>query len=223
MTTIPQLIERVRVYEADHDPDGWPAIKMKEVTALADALEQQHDDIDAWRARAESANSDFVQLMHLLADIRTAAGDPRGKLMQPALVEHIRHMREDVDLLRRSYHNACEELSALKAALVEEDEAPPIGPALSLVERLKARQVVPQGMALGPRQITADTGHKARMIGEFSERISRSCPDCVSLGVQDDCEICDGTGEYTQPVFINWTNIKAIHRRIVEIAEETTQ
>ena len=31
-----------------------------------------------------------VALFHLLADIRAAAGDPEGKLMQDELVEHIR-------------------------------------------------------------------------------------------------------------------------------------
>jgi len=35
-----ELIERVRSLEQDHAPDGWPAIKMRDVSALADALEE---------------------------------------------------------------------------------------------------------------------------------------------------------------------------------------
>lgn len=37
--TYAKLIERVRVYEQDHAPDGWPAIKMRDVSTLADAIE----------------------------------------------------------------------------------------------------------------------------------------------------------------------------------------
>lgn len=36
MTT---LIERMRGFEVDHEPDGWPGIRMREVSALCDALE----------------------------------------------------------------------------------------------------------------------------------------------------------------------------------------
>lgn len=33
------LIERMRAFEADHVPDGWPCIRMREITALCDAVE----------------------------------------------------------------------------------------------------------------------------------------------------------------------------------------
>lgn len=33
------LIERMRLLEQDHDPDGWPAVQMRDITALLDALE----------------------------------------------------------------------------------------------------------------------------------------------------------------------------------------
>ena len=35
-----ELIERMRGFEIDHEPDGWPAIRMREVSALCDALEK---------------------------------------------------------------------------------------------------------------------------------------------------------------------------------------
>ena len=33
------LIERMRAFEADHVPDGWPCIRMRDITALCDAVE----------------------------------------------------------------------------------------------------------------------------------------------------------------------------------------
>jgi hypothetical protein len=34
-----ELVDRVRLYEVDHVPDGWPACKMSFLTELADELE----------------------------------------------------------------------------------------------------------------------------------------------------------------------------------------
>jgi len=34
-----ELVRRVRVYEQDHSPDGWPAVKMSFLTAMADVIE----------------------------------------------------------------------------------------------------------------------------------------------------------------------------------------
>ena len=33
------LIERMRSFETDHTPDGWPAIRMRDISALCDAIE----------------------------------------------------------------------------------------------------------------------------------------------------------------------------------------
>ena len=37
-----QLVERVRIYEVDHHPEGWPSVQMKTLTALADELESAY-------------------------------------------------------------------------------------------------------------------------------------------------------------------------------------
>ena len=42
-------------------------------------------------------SADEYSLLGLLADIRAAAGDPQGRLMQPELVEHIRAMKARAD------------------------------------------------------------------------------------------------------------------------------
>ena len=34
-----ELIERMRGFEIDHSPDGWPAIRMREISAMCDAIE----------------------------------------------------------------------------------------------------------------------------------------------------------------------------------------
>jgi len=57
-----QLIEMVRILEIDHGPDGWPAIKMKHVSALADYMEHESVRADAymeevWRLRELLANA----------------------------------------------------------------------------------------------------------------------------------------------------------------------
>lgn len=36
----PADIERLRSFEADHAPDGWPAIQMRDVSALLDEVER---------------------------------------------------------------------------------------------------------------------------------------------------------------------------------------
>lgn len=39
------LVERLRSLEADHTPDGWPAVKMHEISTLLDALTAQAAEI----------------------------------------------------------------------------------------------------------------------------------------------------------------------------------
>ena len=73
-----ELIERLRVLEQDHEPDGWPAVRMRDITALLDALD----------AAQEHA------CVKLVADIRFACGD-NGRRMQPELVEFIRELAAD--------------------------------------------------------------------------------------------------------------------------------
>ena len=35
-----KLTEKMRLLEADHSPDGWPAVQMRDVTALVDEIER---------------------------------------------------------------------------------------------------------------------------------------------------------------------------------------
>jgi len=34
-----ELIERLRSFEIDHEPDGWPGVRMRQISAMCDAVE----------------------------------------------------------------------------------------------------------------------------------------------------------------------------------------
>lgn len=34
-----ELIERLRSFEIDHEPDGWPGVRMRQISAMCDAIE----------------------------------------------------------------------------------------------------------------------------------------------------------------------------------------
>lgn len=38
--TIEQLMERLKEMQADHNPNGWPAVRMREITALCEHAER---------------------------------------------------------------------------------------------------------------------------------------------------------------------------------------
>lgn len=78
------------------------------------------NEAERLRKERDDARQDTASLLRLLANIRAAAGDPDGKLMQPELVAKIREQNQDVELLRHSYRAACEELSELKGRLDRE-------------------------------------------------------------------------------------------------------
>jgi chromosome segregation ATPase len=64
-------------------------------------------------------STDEYTLLGLLADIRAAAGDREGRLMQPELVEHIRGLKaraDEADRLRA-------EVAVKDARIAESDEA----------------------------------------------------------------------------------------------------
>lgn len=48
----------------------------------------------------DKISKDTLYLINLITDIRDAAGDPHGKLMQDELVEHIRNLKKDSDKLK---------------------------------------------------------------------------------------------------------------------------
>jgi len=63
---------------------------------------------------------------------------------------------------------------------------------------------------LMPKELTAENGAKALLIGEFSEKVYIPCLEC-----EEDCEEC--TNHYIpHKIPISWTNIKAIYAMAVK-------
>ena len=70
-----------------------------------------------------------------------------------------------------------------------------------------------------PRELTAENGVKALLIGEFKENVPVQCSDCHGLGHDQNlagCKTCDGLGILHLDVPVSWTTIKAIYTRVVE-------
>ena len=41
-----ELIERMRGFEIDHEPNGWPAIQMRDISAMCDVIESLLNALD---------------------------------------------------------------------------------------------------------------------------------------------------------------------------------
>ncbi|WP_433884312.1 hypothetical protein [Pseudomonas vranovensis] len=81
----------------------------------------------------------------------------------------------------------------------------------------KPAVVVPEGYCLMPRQLTAENGAKALLLGEFKLQVTRECPECQELEEPlEGCEVCDGGGEYAQRHTIPWDQIKFIYSEAVK-------
>lgn len=76
---------------------------------------------------------------------------------------------------------------------------------------------IPDGYCLMPRQLTAENGAKALLLGEFKLEVTCECPECRELEEPaEGCEICDGEGEYAQRHTIPWDMIKFIYSEAVK-------
>jgi DnaJ-class molecular chaperone len=82
-----------------------------------------------------------------------------------------------------------------------------------------------------PRELTAENGAKAALMGDFSEIITLQCHECDGTGYYDHdthensgnyenvCEHCIGAGTYGHNVQLSWITIKAIYAKAVEVCE----
>ena len=62
---VQEIITKVRLMEIDHTPDGYPAIQMREVSALADALELSE-------SRVSELSRDIVRLLEDIQGLENA-------------------------------------------------------------------------------------------------------------------------------------------------------
>lgn len=63
-----------------------------------------------------------------------------------------------------------------------------------------------------PKELTAENGAKAALMGEFKFDVPVFC----WCGMDTDCDLCKGSGEYMQPVNVPWIVIKKIYKAAVE-------
>lgn len=82
---------------------------------------------------------------------------------------------------------------------------------------LAARSYVPDGYCLMPTCLTAENGAKYLLSGEFHVEALHTCPECYALDEPDEeCEICNGEGEFTVRHQVDWDTLKDIYRKAVE-------
>ncbi|WP_432755320.1 hypothetical protein [Pseudomonas sp. WMBT8] len=91
-----------------------------------------------------------------------------------------------------------------------------IGEMSAGIERPTPIAEVPDGYCIMPRQLTAENGAKALLLGEFKLLVTKECPECCELEEPvEGCSICDGEGEYGQKHTIPWDQIKFIYSKAV--------
>ena len=56
------LLGRMRGLEADHTPDGWPAVLMRDVSALCDEVEKARRTAQHWKAEHLAGNEEIMRL-----------------------------------------------------------------------------------------------------------------------------------------------------------------
>lgn len=81
---------------------------------------------------------------------------------------------------------------------------------------------VPNGYAILPKELTAENGAKALLMGEYSVGDFIQCGLCDNgnASVDDDefeaCELCDGQGGHHVSFAVDWTTIKEIWRKAAD-------
>lgn len=68
------IVKRLRLLEADHPPDGWPAVQMRDITALLDEVERLAADDITWRSAQKACEHCAPDIA---ADNRKLAADNR--------------------------------------------------------------------------------------------------------------------------------------------------
>ena len=107
------LIQRMRALEADHAPDGWPAVQMRDISALCAEVEARNGQVDKQRQQ-------IIALMHevgaLRAGLRDALESPKAVVTQNAkLVSEVEALRADDAATADRIAGAEAEVEALRA------------------------------------------------------------------------------------------------------------
>ena len=123
----------------------------------------------------------------------------------------------------------CVHYAELGWLMVEDSAFDEIGPRIPLPNEASSigtryRDEVGEVVAVVvPAAITAETGHKAALMSEFSVTATDCCYSCEGVGTDDnddDCLTCEGSGEVEREIGVPWTTIKAIHRAMIDAIPE---
>ena len=93
-----EIVEEMRSFEADHKPDGWPAVKMRQISALCDEAERLRAEMKPeWDEAGEAktlaaAAEDADEWMALIERLHNNGRGP-WKFSQPDSLEKLRGCR----------------------------------------------------------------------------------------------------------------------------------
>jgi len=73
----------------------------------------------------------------------------------------------------------------------------------------------PSDYILMPKSLTAENGAKSLFMGEFNEQVEMTCQECADCDDDEDCIVCDGSGQYIQKVPVSWSTVKDIYSMAV--------
>ena len=68
---LPDTLARLRLLEVDHDPDGWPAVRMRDISVLMDEVESQRKRGDA-----------VIAALRSLRDVCTTPGESKADFVE---------------------------------------------------------------------------------------------------------------------------------------------
>lgn len=64
-----ELLKRMRLLEVDHEPDGWPSVRMRDITALLDEVDRRFGiggELIAARRERDAAQIENAKLRRVL-------------------------------------------------------------------------------------------------------------------------------------------------------------
>lgn len=225
--TLNSAVENYQSAQAWHEenPDN-PAAEQDMDAAEGDIekLLKQHgvlivlnllDEIDELQERRKADSAPPAQIVSIPDDWQTCE-----KLSDDSYVDNaLRELVEDT-----TGDNGVRVVQAVIRALRDSglirtypDLSQPVDPQISEYEKIMLRAgnspVIPDGYCIMPVALTAENGAKWALSGEFSTAREVTCPECEG----DGCSDCDGRGDWHEDQAIDWTTIKEIYRRAVEV------
>ena len=107
------IVEEMRSFEADHEPDGWPCVRMRQISAMCDEIESLRRSVMHERnnVAAEKANKEFAEkkLAKALAEPRAAdcaTCANRGVVYGLSQETHCEHCIHYQNVRRKDFYKA---------------------------------------------------------------------------------------------------------------------